>query len=117
MYDPEEYISRLGWDTRWIGVDLDGCLAEAIWPNKGIGEPIGENIAKLRALVDADYKIIIYTSRHWEEYEAIERWLNDHNIPYRDIICGKPMFRSVFDDKAFNSSEPDWLKAQDRIRG
>jgi len=50
-------------------------------------------------LVKDGWKIIIYTSRHWADYELIEKWCQKNKIPVRRIICGKPLFRCIIDDR------------------
>lgn len=97
----------------WIGVDLDGTLAEHIWtpenPTSDIGDPILENVAKLEELVAHGYKIVIHTSRGWTDYEAIETWLRFHRIPYREIQCGKPLYALYIDDRGRHADTESWL--------
>lgn len=96
---------------QWYGVDLDNCIAEAIWPEPGIGEPIWENVQKMREVVEAGYKIMIHTSRYWGDYELIQAWLKHWNIDHlvKEIHCGKPLYHRYVDDKAINSETPTWL--------
>lgn len=97
---------------KWIGVDLDGTLADPIWtpqnPTADIGEPIHKNVMKVRQLADEGWKIIIHTSRSWTEYERIEAWLLHHLIPFKEIQCGKPLYAAYIDDRAINADEADW---------
>lgn len=107
-YNPPPPRSHL----RWAGVDLDGTLAEPVWrpdnPTLDIGDPIEENIVKLRELAER-YKIVIHTSRPWTDYEAIEYWLNFHGLPFSDIQCGKPLFVTYVDDRGRHADDPSWL--------
>jgi hypothetical protein len=84
---------------KWIGVDLDGVLAKSIWPKEGIGPMIKGARGFCQKLVKDSWKIIIYTSRHWADYELIEKWCQKNKIPVRRIICGKPLFRCIIDDR------------------
>lgn len=97
----------------WLAVDLDGTLAEKVWtpdnPTSEIGEPIWKNIPKLKQAVEQGYKVVIHTARPWSDYEAIELWLNYHNIPYRAIVCGKLLAAAYVDDRAIHADEKDWV--------
>lgn len=97
----------------WVGVDLDGTIAEPLWtpenPTSEIGEPIWENLPKVDELKAAGYKVVIHTSRPWTDYEAIEAWLNHWDIPWHQIQCGKPLFALYVDDRGRHSEEESWL--------
>lgn len=97
----------------WVGVDLDGTLAEPIWtpdnPTSEIGDPIWRNVYKLRGVTLAGYKVVIHTSRPWTDYEAIEYWLTYWNIPFHQIQCGKPLFVLYIDDRGRHESAESWL--------
>lgn len=103
-------------DLRWIGVDLDGTLAEGLWtpenPTTEIGDPIHENVAKLWSAVAMGYSAVIHTSRPWTEYEAVKGWLKHHEIPFREIQMGKPLFLTYVDDRAVHESSPDWTTTE-----
>lgn len=96
----------------WVGVDLDGTIAEHIWtpedPTPRIGDPIWDNVKKVQALAAKGFKIIIHTSRYWGDYELIEHWLRHYNIPFKEIQCGKPLYAAYIDDRAINADDPDW---------
>ena len=106
---PPEQLRTL----KWLGVDLDGTIAEPLWtpdnPTSDIGDPIWANIAKLREAVAAGYKIFIHTSRPWSDYTAVEAWLNHYEIPFKDIQMGKPLFALYVDDRARHESAESWL--------
>jgi|ERR1700754_1232742 len=97
----------------WVGVDLDGTLAEPLWtpenPTSDIGNPIPANIKKVWKLVNAGYKVIVHTSRPWTDYQVIEQWLQHYDIPYKEIQCGKPLYAAYVDDRAINAQEDSWL--------
>ena len=67
----------------------------------------------LEDLKSRGYKIIIYSARSWQEYEMTEDWLNKNNIPYDQLILGKPIGDYWIDDRAieFNS----WAEINKRI--
>lgn len=97
----------------WIGVDLDGTLAEPVWtpenPTSEIGDPIQRNVNKLYGVVNQGYKVVIHTSRPWTDYEAVEAWLEHWEIPYKHIHMGKPLYRLYIDDRGRHSEEESWL--------
>lgn len=97
----------------WYAIDLDGTLAQKLpdytMGDTRIGPPIEENVEKLRKVVAKGYKIVIHTSRHWDNYALIEQWLNDNDIPYRGIVCGKLLAFKYVDDRAISADERSWL--------
>jgi hypothetical protein len=96
----------------WLGVDLDGTLAEEVWPDTGIGEPIRVNVTKLKEAVRVGYKAVIHTSRSWESYELIESWLEANDVPFSRIVCGKVLCAAYIDNKAISSTSGSWLPAR-----
>lgn len=97
----------------WVGVDLDGTIAEPLWtpehPTSEIGAPIWRNLGKLVELTEHGYKVVIHTARPWTDYEAIETWLEHYQIPWHQIQCGKPLFALYVDDRGRHSEEESWL--------
>lgn len=101
-------------DLKWIGVDLDDTIARSIWPEEGIGEVLAGTRDALYELVKKGFKVYIFTARPWNDFEAIERFCKDHDLPVRGIIGGKPLFRWIIDDKAI-SFDGDWKKTMKEI--
>jgi hypothetical protein len=77
----------------WIGVDLDGTLAEHYWPDKGpyghthIGKPIPRMIDRVKGWVAASIDVRIFTARvgpadpgfdQAPARKAIEAWCIEH---------------------------------------
>ena len=81
-----------------IAVDFDGTLATSIWPDRGIGQPMEGNILKLIDLA-SEYDIVIYTARPWSDEKRLKKWLDAHEIPYKQIICGKYLALAYLDDR------------------
>lgn len=92
---------------KWLAVDFDGTLSKT-GEDYEIGEPIYENIEKLRECTDLGYKVIIHTARHWEQYIQIEEWLVKHDVPFKFIQCGKILAHRYIDDRAISADEPSW---------
>ena len=111
----ENYIDTIGSKKlKWIGVDLDGTLAEFIWPDPGIGPiKLGAKEA-MQKLIDNGFKVIVYTARPWSHYEAIEKWCIDNGLVVRRILCGKPLFRWMIDDKNCEF-KGDWAQTINNI--
>ncbi len=107
---------RLNADLHWLGVDLDGTLSIPAWPTGEsvswpLGDPIVENVAKLKAAVALGWKIVIHTARPWSDYELIETWLTLHEIPFNKIVCGKLLCAAYIDDRAIHPSSDRWYPA------
>ena len=96
---------------RWLGVDWDETIVQNTgYPDFTPTQPIVGAVEALKKLDDLGYKIIIFTARPWSDYQNIENFCIEFEIPMRRIICGKPLFKAIIDDKnvAFNG---DWKKA------
>lgn len=102
---PERETERL----LWVGLDLDGTLAESVWPARGIGRPIRLAVVKVKELIAKGYKPVLYSARPWSDYEMVEAWLAEHDIPITRILLGKPLFAAFVDDKNLLISEASWL--------
>lgn len=94
----------------WAAVDLDGTLAESVWPDPGIGAPISENVAKVRQLAKGGYKVVIHTSRGWSDCEMIEGWLVAHNVPFHRVECGKVLAAIYVDDRNVLPEADSWFR-------
>lgn len=121
MSRPATPPQRSGDQLLWVYVDHDNTMAEALWTpdnqTSAIGEPIWENLEKLRRLVEAGYKPWIYTSRPGWDYETIETWYEHYGVKLKGIHTGKPLGAAYIDDRAVAADEPDWLAAVRRING
>lgn len=100
-------------DLLWVYIDLDKTLAEGVWtperPTRAIGAPIQANVSKAVEVAKHGYKIVIFTSRPWTDYEAIEAWLEWNLIPWHHIQCGKPLGVLYVDDRGRHESSESWL--------
>lgn len=85
--------------------DLDGTLADTYEANNfdlKSAAPIKPICRMVRKSAKEGRSIFIFSSRHWSDYKEIKQWLRHHRIPFKAIICGKPLGRKYFDDKAVN---------------
>ena len=96
--------------------DLDGTLCET----RKLGQeyrdvaPIEDMCALIRRLYEEGHYIIIYTARNMVTYAGnigeivanqvpvIIEWCKVHNIPYHELIVGKPHADFFIDDKGVN---------------
>ena len=99
----------------WYGIDLDGTLAESIWPLEGIGKILPGAKEALDKIVKDGGKIAIYTSRPWGDHENIERWCKDNKLPVKIILCGKPLLKHYIDNMGveFNG---DWKEVIRKVK-
>lgn len=92
---------------KWYAIDLDGTLAMTSPPDYELRDaiPNRDMIEACEQVVKNGYKIVVHTSRHWQDYAEIEAWLNKWKIAYKHIICGKPLVKMIVDDKAISPRE------------
>lgn len=110
-------------------IDLDNtlCVAaagqdQALDPNQKYAEarPVTEVIDQLRTYRAAGFEIVISTSRNMRTFNGdvdairqntlpiIVAWLDEHAVPYDDVLVGKPWcgFDGFYvDDRAVRPSE------------
>ena len=108
-------------ELRVVGMDFDGTLFVNDWtpenPHASIGKPIERNLLKLRDLIAAGYEIVIYTARHWGDYDDIYAALIQQGIRPKAVVCGKLLACAYVDDRAVHADEPDWLYHVEHING
>lgn len=102
-------------------IDLDGTLTIND-SNVEYAErtPNHEVIAKLRSYREAGFEIVIHTSRNMRTYggvvgrinvhtlPGIIEWLDRHDVPYDEIVVGKPWCGTegfYVDDRSIRPSE------------
>lgn len=99
---------------------MDGTLTidnKADYKNKPINEKVLQQLIKYKKM---GFKIVLFTSRNMRTYKGdikkiqtytlpvVIDWLKKHDVPYDDIIIGKPWcgFDGFYvDDKAIRPSE------------
>jgi capsule biosynthesis phosphatase len=103
-----------------IVIDLDGTLTEKETSDYAGVRPNMEVVEMLRNYKNDGFEVVIATSRNMRTYEGnvgkinvhtlptIIDWLNRHDVPYDEIIVGKPWcgFDGFYvDDKSIRPSE------------
>lgn len=101
-------------------VDLDGTITKANTSDYLNVLPNLELIEELRTYQKNGYYIVISTARNMRTYEKnvgkinihtlpkIITWLNNHNVPFDEILVGKPWCGHegfYIDDRAIRPSE------------
>lgn len=90
-------------DKSWIGVDLDGTLAEYRGDRNTIGKPIEPMVERVKKWIKQGKKVKIFTARanDPEENGKIQNWLGKSGLPAMDITCRKDHnMDELWDDKA-----------------
>ena len=100
--------------------DLDNTISFSIDSNYIDSKPDLVIIDRMRTYKDKGFEIIISTSRNMRTYKGnlgkinahtlpiIIEWLDKHNVPYDEIIVGKPWCGTdgfYVDDRAIRPSE------------
>jgi hydroxymethylpyrimidine pyrophosphatase-like HAD family hydrolase len=103
-------------ELKWILCDLDNTICN----NSGFPDFIPTQVITgtkkaLREITDRGYKVIIFTARPYSDYQLIEQFLDDNDLEYRRIICGKPLAKYMIDDKAIEF-KGDWDKVLNKIK-
>lgn len=101
-------------------MDLDGTITSGESGNYSEAKPQAGVVEKMREYKKMGFDLVISTARNMRTYEGnvgkinihtlpvIIKWLEQHNIPYDEIIVGKPWcgFEGFYvDDKAVRPSE------------
>jgi capsule biosynthesis phosphatase len=107
-------------NSKRLIVDLDNTISFTIKGDYVNSKPIEQTINMLHKYHDDGWEIVINSSRNMRTYEAnvgkiniytlpnIINWLNKYNVPYDEIIVGKPWCGYdgfYIDDKAIRPSE------------
>jgi len=87
-------------------IDMDGVICEE---RPTFERSLACEVPGARRMLEefrlAGYRIIIHTARSWSELAVTERWLYEHEIPYDQLVMGKPVADVVVDDRAVSSLE------------
>lgn len=103
-------------------VDIDGTLCEIRKDAQSYSDvqPKLEIVKKLKEYQAKGYKIVLFTSRNMNTYKSnlgeinkftapiLLEWLDKWNVPYDEILFGKPWPRKsgfYIDDRAIRPSE------------
>jgi hypothetical protein len=103
-------------EVKWIAVDFDKTLAEGgTFPDFIPGPPLPGAVEAMKRLDERGFKITIFTSRHWADYHNIEKWCEVYGIPVRRILCGKPLYKYLIDDRNI-AFDGDWETTISKVK-
>ena len=102
-------------ELKWLACDLDGTLSKPLWPKDkiGIGKLMPHAKEVLEYMVSKGKRPVIYTARPWSHYQIIEEWIEKNDLPIHKIICGKPLFDKIIDDR--NIEFKNWKQIKRRL--
>jgi capsule biosynthesis phosphatase len=109
-------------DDALLVVDIDGTLCDIKTAGQTYAElvPRADMVGKLREYQQRGYRILLYTSRNMKTHNhnlglinkhtapVLLAWLEQWDIPYDEILFGKPWPRSkgfYIDDRAIRPDE------------
>jgi capsule biosynthesis phosphatase len=105
-------------DAPVVVMDLDGTICtQETHENYPKAKPYKAVIARMKRLREYGWKIKIFTARGMIRYggyvqlielnmrKMTEQWLKDNDVPYDELIFGKPVGDLYVDDKGANVSE------------
>ena len=90
-----------------LAIDLDGVIAQLgangyFVPTLAHTKPIEGAAAAVRALIDAGWTVVIFTTRadSRDRRAQVMQWLDIYDIPYHDVTNEKPAAIAYIDDRA-----------------
>lgn len=90
--------------SRFI-VDFDDHLV-----SKTDWKPIQDEINETNKMFDLGHQVIIHTSRHWKDYDAVKGMLKRFGIKHNELVMGKPL--GIYVDKDSYKSIKEYRQKQ-----
>lgn len=89
-------------DLPVVAFDLDGTLAENLWPSPSIGQADDKAIEAVIHYFDQGCEVIVFTARPESHFKFIWRWLEDVGLDgyVYDVTNRKTRAGLMFDDRA-----------------
>ena len=84
-----------------IVIDIDGtiCTEERTF-ERSMAKLLPGARDSVQELFNAGHTIILYTARGWNEYNMTKDWLDQNNVPFHQLVMGKPGGDVWIDDRA-----------------
>lgn len=99
-------FSREGEERSWLGVDLDGTLADYSGWSDEIGEPIPKMIQRVKNWIDEGKEVRILTARgsqepgKYEQLVKVYEWVKEHiGTPLEVTHKKDPLMKKLYDDR------------------
>ena len=86
-------------ESHSISVDIDGTLCY-LTDNYAKAVPMPGAVENLKRLREEGWTIILFTARHFNQWQVTVDWLKKHGFEYDQIVFGKPPTRYYIDDRA-----------------
>ncbi len=105
----------------WIGVDLDGTLAEYHGWSETIGKPVAPMMDRVyKWLHQPGIRVKIFTARAsmgQHEITKVEAWMAEHGLPQLEVTCSKDMFMlELWDDRVIQVIHNTGIAVRAEIR-
>ena len=95
-------------------IDIDGTICdEKRQFSRSLAKPLPNAVESLKLLKKKGHILILYSARTWAEYEMTFSWLRENDIPFDQLILGKPEGDFWIDDRAINFS--NWTEVLEKI--
>jgi uncharacterized HAD superfamily protein len=95
-------------------IDIDGTICEENRQfSRSLAKPLPNAVKSLKALKKKGYILILYSARTWAEYEMTLNWLKSYDIPFDQLILGKPEGDYWIDDRAIKYT--NWKEVLENI--
>jgi hydroxymethylpyrimidine pyrophosphatase-like HAD family hydrolase len=95
-------------ELREICIDFDKTVANnGPHPDYEILEPIKGAKEALESLYLNGWHITIYTARSWHYYNTIREYMDKHQLPYDNVVCGKMFAKYYIDDRGLRFTSWD----------
>jgi hypothetical protein len=105
-----------GEELKWVGIDFDDTIANnSGFPDFTPTTLLPDAREGINGIIANGFKPVIFTARTWAEYNIVEDFVKQHNLPIAKIICGKPLFRCMIDDRNIEF-DGDWGKALAKVK-
>jgi trehalose-6-phosphatase len=86
-------------ESRTVCIDLDDTLCTHSG-DYAKADPIPGAQEALTKLRKAGWCVVVYTGRHFNQWQVTVDWLACHGFEYDQIVFGKPPARFYIDDRA-----------------
>lgn len=96
-------------------IDIDGtiCTEEKQF-SRSLATPLAGAVESLKTLKKQGNTIILYSARTWSEYEVTVDWLSRYEIPFDQLVLGKPQGDYWIDDRAISFS--NWEEVMEKLK-
>jgi hypothetical protein len=98
-----------------IIIDIDGTICtEENFDNRKNARPFKKAIKNINIFKKKGYKIILYSSRPWSQYDLTIKWLKKNKLRFDNLILGKPIGDIWIDDRSMTPN--NWNLISEKIK-